>query len=91
MRWLSCLLSVALPNAVLAQQPAGMIVLHKLTGPDNQAIYVNPQAIVSLRAPRSADTAGPHTRCVIHTVDGKFIAVIQTCESFIIAQDPHSP
>jgi hypothetical protein len=53
--------------------------LVELAGPDNQAIYVSPVEVVSIRAPRSSEHLGKRVRCLIHTVDGKFIAVVEDC------------
>ena len=50
-----------------------------LTGPGGQVIAVNPTEIVSLREPRG-DNFDKDVHCLIHTADGKFIAVIETCE-----------
>lgn len=54
----------------------------QLTGPDQQVIQINPQTIIDYRTVRGMDidywAAG--TRCVIHTVDGKFIPVHETCD-----------
>lgn len=57
-----------------------LIALHliQLTGPDGHPVVVNPDRVVSLRAA----PYGVHhrsVRCVIHTDDGKFIAVAETC------------
>jgi len=53
--------------------------LMQLTGPDNQAIEVNPEQVVSVREPRVNEHFAPNVHCLLHTTDGKFIAVIQTC------------
>jgi hypothetical protein len=50
-----------------------------LTGPDKQVIQLNPNVIVSLRAPRVGEHFAPGTRCLIHTSDGKIIVVQETC------------
>jgi hypothetical protein len=63
---------------------AAYAVLHllKLTGLDGQMIEVNPDQIVSLRVPREDQERHIHEKaqCLIHTTDGKFISVIETCE-----------
>lgn len=57
-----------------------LILLLELHGPNNQAIEVNPQEIVSLREPRAGeDHLAKGTRCLIYTSDGKFIAVVEDC------------
>lgn len=78
-KWLSCLLSVVLGHSALAQSTA----LIKLTGPDGQEILINPKQIVSLRPPRGPDHVGPNIHCIVHTTDGKFIGVVESCETFI--------
>jgi hypothetical protein len=67
---------VVLINLIIAT------ALVQLTGPGGQIIDVNPAEIVSLREPQQT---GYHhfennVHCVINTVDGKFIAVIETCD-----------
>lgn len=52
--------------------------LLKLTGLDGQVIEVSPSQIVSIRAPRGGLHEQVH--CLIHTTDGKFITVIESCE-----------
>jgi hypothetical protein len=57
--------------------------LLRLTGPDHQVIDINPAGIVSLRQPRGSETQHFHkdVKCLIHTADGKFIAVIEKCDT----------
>jgi hypothetical protein len=55
--------------------------LVELFGPDHQAIYVNPVEVVSVRAPRGTEHLSKHVHCLIHTSDGKFIAVVEDCRS----------
>jgi hypothetical protein len=50
------------------------------TGPDHQAVEVNPQEVASIRQPRGSDHFSSETHCVIYTTDGKFISVVETCE-----------
>jgi hypothetical protein len=56
-----------------------LITLH---GPEGQAIFVNPQEIVSFREPRdsNADHFAPSIHCVLQTADGKLINVTDTCD-----------
>jgi len=56
------------------------VLLVEFTGPDNQPIDINPMAVVSLRPPRSGDHFAKGGKCLIHTADGKFIAVIEDCD-----------
>ena len=60
--------------------PLLVVYLVQFTGPDDQKIEVNPAEVVSTRIPRSEEHFAKGVRCLINTVDGKFIAVIQTCE-----------
>jgi len=64
-------------------QLALLVALHliKVTGLDGQIIELNPEQIVSLRVPREEGTLHAGIRCLIHTTDGKFISVLETCES----------
>jgi hypothetical protein len=57
-----------------------MIELIAVTGLDQQTITVNVKDIVSFRAARGKEHFGKGIRCILHTVDGKFIAVIETCK-----------
>jgi hypothetical protein len=52
-----------------------------LTGPSNQMIYVSADEVISIRAPRSSDHLSKHVHCLIHTSDGKFIAVVEDCKT----------
>lgn len=54
-------------------------VLVTLTGPGGQTIDVNPAEIVSLREPRGDSHFDKDVHCLIHTADGKFISVIESC------------
>jgi hypothetical protein len=51
-----------------------------LTGPGGQVIDINPAEIVSLREPRGDGHFDKDVHCLIHTADGKFITVIETCQ-----------
>jgi hypothetical protein len=54
-----------------------------LTGPDNQAIELNIDEVVSVRQPRSTDHFASGTRCIINTTDGKFVLVQELCSSVL--------
>jgi hypothetical protein len=56
------------------------LALVALTGPGGQVIEINPAEIVSLREPRG-DHFDKDVHCLIHTSDGKFIAVLETCQA----------
>lgn len=53
--------------------------LVELHGLDGQLIELNPAAIITVRVPRVRDHFGPGIRCLVHTTDGKFIAVTESC------------
>jgi hypothetical protein len=59
------------------------LALHfiNLTGPNGQSIEVAVDQIVSLREKRDTEEHF-HTEvnCLVHTADGKFIAVRETCK-----------
>ena len=57
------------------------VVLVTLTGLDNQRIDINPAEVVSVRAPRVQEHFGEGIKCLLHTADGKFIAVIEDCDT----------
>lgn len=50
-----------------------------VTGPDNQEILLNVEEIVTLRPPRSVEHFAAGAQCLINTVDGKFLAVMEPC------------
>ena len=54
---------------------AAFISLH---GPGHQHISVNPEVVISLRTPHGG-YFHKEVKCVIHTSDGKFISVTETC------------
>jgi len=54
------------------------IQLVQFTGPDNQPISVNPMEVVSVRPVRKTDHMKGN--CIIHTSDGKFVLVSETCD-----------
>jgi hypothetical protein len=56
--------------------------LLRLTTPDGLSVDVNPNEIVSLRAPREDDkrTLNSKVQCVLFTVDGKFVSVANECD-----------
>ena len=58
-----------------------VLELVEFSGPDQQTIYVNPLAVISVRAPRGAEHFGKRVKCLIHTADGEFIAVIEDCNA----------
>lgn len=58
-----------------------LTLLVVLTGPDGQLISLNPNTVVTTRAPRSTEHFAPGIKCLIHTIDGKFIAVQEDCDT----------
>lgn len=72
----------ALPGGSRITLPSGaaLAVLVALSGPDNQTIFIAPQHIVSLRAPRATEHFAPGTRCILLTVDGRLVSVRDRCE-----------
>jgi hypothetical protein len=61
---------------------AQILALHlvRLTGTDGQIIEINPEEVVSVRAPGAiAEHLHPNTHCVIYTSDGKFISLRDDC------------
>lgn len=57
------------------------VMLIHLTGPGDQVIELNPDQLVTSRAPRSSDHFAPGTHCLINTADGKVVAVKEDCET----------
>jgi len=49
------------------------------TGAGGQPVFVNPSEVISVREPLGNGHYEPGVRCVLHTSDGKFIAVTETC------------
>jgi hypothetical protein len=65
----------------------------QLTGPNNLTIDLNSESIVSLR-PHVGEDKPFHKEinCVIYTNDGKFVGVIEDCETvFLRLQGAHPP
>ena len=59
------------------------LVTHFLSvhGPNGQAIDIAVEQIVSLRARREDEEHLHHdVHCMVHTTDGKFIGVTETCK-----------
>jgi len=54
--------------------------LVQFTGPHGQPVGINPMEVVSVRPVRATENFGPGIKCLIHTSDGKFIAVVETCD-----------
>lgn len=55
--------------------------LLELHGPDGQTVFINDRQISSLRMPIANDLKHfvKGTKCIVVTVDGKFIAVVESC------------
>jgi len=52
-----------------------------LTGAGGQVIEINPAMVVSVRAPAAREYFARGTRCIVTTVDGKFVTVQETCDT----------
>ena len=64
----------------LAELVTGLVLLH---GPQGHGILINPAAVTSMQAamPGKANAQiNEAVRCLINTSDGKFVAVIETCD-----------
>ena len=56
-----------------------LVVLH---GVDGREVSVNPQLVTSLHADKGANKlVADHVHCLVRMSDGKFISVIETCET----------
>lgn len=58
-------------------------LLVTLTGPDGRHIDVNAKRVVSTREPHHVDKKhiAEKIKCMVHTSDGKFIAVVEDCKT----------
>lgn len=58
------------------------LALHfiRLTGPNEQSLDIAVDQIVSLRQKPNDEHFASNTNCLVHTTDGKFIAVKETCK-----------
>ena len=52
-----------------------------LTAGDGRPIAVNPQQVVVVRGPSQKDLLTRTVRCVLGTADGKFLSVIEDCDT----------
>lgn len=51
-----------------------------VTGPDRQVILLNPLEVVTVRTPRGEEGHfAKGVRCLVHTTDGKVVAVLEEC------------
>lgn len=66
---------MTLPVVLLAME------LVRFHGPDGQIIDISPQHVVSIRNPRHVDLVAEDIKCLLHTDDGKAIAIIEDCET----------
>lgn len=58
------------------------VALVALTLADGRAVFVNPAEIVSVRERHHDEKILPRNiKCVLNTADGKFIGVIEDCDS----------
>lgn len=58
---------------------AGLVIL---TSSDGLPVHVNSEQIVSMRSvrPSQKDHVAKGVRCLLDTVDGKFVSVTETCD-----------
>jgi hypothetical protein len=54
-----------------------------LTMPGGHTVDVSPDKIVSLREPSIEGHVDNDVHCIVNTVDGKFLAVIETCTAVL--------
>jgi hypothetical protein len=55
------------------------ITMITFTGPSGQYVAINSDGIVSVRSPRAVDHLTKDVRCMVFTIDGKFVGVRETC------------
>jgi hypothetical protein len=64
-------------------EPGLFLALHlvKFTGPDNQTVLINPEAVIELRDPRGRPGEHFHhsVHCLVFTGNGKYTPVTETC------------
>jgi hypothetical protein len=67
-----------------------VITLLLLHAPEGADVAVNSEQITTLRGPpqQRKGTFTTEARCMINTSDGKFIAVIETCETVRKLMEP---
>lgn len=62
-----------------------LVVLVTLHSPEGGRVDVNVDEIVALRSPQGSGLLDDKVNCVILTVDGKFISVVESCETARLA------
>jgi hypothetical protein len=81
-----------IPQASLALIFISGVEFIELHGPDGQRAFLNPKTISSLREPIATDLKHftGSVRCVVVTTNGKFIAVVETCNYIrdVIGKNP---
>lgn len=55
-----------------------VLQLVEFTAPGNQHVEINPAEVVAIRPVKKEHESG-NVKCVIYTVDGKFISVMEDC------------
>lgn len=58
----------------------GAVELVPLIGPQNQIIFVNPEAVTSMRSPRSTDTVHNNIHCMVFA-GSQPTGVVEDCET----------
>jgi len=64
-------------NALIVAETIRLILLH---GGENNPIHVNPTEVVTVRPVREGEHFAKTIHCVVTTADGKYVAVIETCD-----------
>ena len=61
------------------------LVLIMLHAPHGHVIYLNPDSVTTLRAAAGEKNKLliDDVKCLLNTLDGKFISVIETCETVL--------
>lgn len=76
-----CFLVILLSTCSAVPVSVELLELH---GPDGQTVFVSQRQVNSLRQPTAADLHRyfpKPARCIVLTTDGKFIAVVETCQA----------
>ena len=58
-----------------------IVALVAFTAPDGEKVLINPSEVVMLRGQSDTRLLTPVARCVIGTTDGKFVTVLEGCET----------
>lgn len=64
---------VSVTTVVVALQ---LVVLHRV---DGRELFINPEQIAAVAAPRPSSTVNREVKCIVFMTDGKQYAVADTC------------